>query len=79
MNKSVQQFFNLFQQVYMQSSMAINIEFHLNRLEFFITYIYAYMHRVRVFSFRKKTDPKATVLVADGVLYLWTTALADGK
>jgi len=38
MNKSVQQIFNLFQQVYMQSSMAINIEFHLNRLEFFITH-----------------------------------------
>jgi hypothetical protein len=81
MNKSVQQFFNLFQQVYMQSSMAINIEFHLNRLEFFITHTHTHtcMHRVRVFSFRKKTDPKATVLVADGVLYMWTTALADGK
>jgi hypothetical protein len=77
MNKSVQQIFNLFQQVYMQSSMAINIEFHLNRLEFFITH--THMHRVRVFSFGKKTDPKATVLVADGVLYMWTTALADGK
>lgn len=42
MNKSVQQFFNLFQQVYMQSSMAINIEFHLNRLEFFITHTHTH-------------------------------------